>query len=625
MAETLDFNDAAGQVAGDKPITTALATAARGWPVFPCNPLNKRPLTEHGFKDATTDAFQIRAWWGQHPLAMIGVPTGAATGFWVFDIDTDRTKGKDGLGSLTAMGHDLSELMDTAVACTASGGYHCLFRYDPAVPIGNTRGALKPFLDVRGEGGYVIVAGSRRADGAAYTWLNPPDENEISDAPAWLLEAIGRPPTGGDPLNFNTAERAPKPPAERVKAIAPGTWHENTRDLIARMVREGASDETIAAIAPRFTEPGYSDAQTIAEFAAHARSARAKWGYQPREVAAEPPPGRFRIMSIAELVDVEPPEWRIDGIFPTHGSSVVYGAFETFKTFIAIDMMLCLATGRPWMGREVKPCSVLYIAGEGQVGLGMRVKGWLAAHEISPSDVRFQGLPEAVALPSLNDQDALLRSIDGMEHKPEVIVLDTVTRMTGGGSLNDEKDAQAYVRGMDRLRIATGAHILNIGHSGKDKEKGILGSTVLPAAMETIICVERNGNALTLINANPKGKQKDGPNFEDIRLMRQIVDFEHRGQPMKTVILSLDDAPRRAENEGHAAPREGDNGRPRGANQAAVMAALKKAKGEPLGMTRLAIMAGLENARVAEATRALVAKGLVHEVGEAGGRQWVLA
>lgn len=614
----LDFNDAPPQE--EKAISLALSYAERGWPVFPCNPLTKAPLIERGFKEATTDAFRIRSWWAKAPNAMVGIPTGSATGFWVLDIDNDAERGKHGLQSLAEMGHDLSELMDTVVATTASGGYHCLFRFDPSAPVTNARGALRRFLDVRGEGGYIIAAGSARADGRRYAWLNPPDENEIGDAPEWLLEAIRG--GGGSALDFNGAS-APKSPTERVQAIQPGTWHENTRDIVARMVREGASDETIAALAPRFTEPGFSVEQTVREFLTHARTAREKWGYQPKDKVQEQEEAkaRFRILSITELMNVKPPEWRIDGIFPCHGSSVLYGAYETFKTFIALDMTLSLACGLPWMGRQSKPCSILYIAGEGQVGLGIRAAGWLSTKAIPERQARFQALPEAIALPSPGDQDALLYAIDGMADHPEVIVLDTVTRMTGGGSLNDEKDAQAYVRGMDRLRTVTGAHILNIGHSGKDKEKGILGSTVLPAAMETIICVERRDTSLTLINSNPKGKQKDGPNFEDIRLRREVVDFEHHGEALKTVVLALE--------ESAPEPEEGDYGtvksRPQGANQAAVMKALRQAKGTPLGSTRLGLMTKLEGNRLSEALRALVAKGLVHEVGDAGGRQWVIA
>jgi predicted transcriptional regulator len=610
MAGGLDFNEPRIPA-----ITTALAYAGRGWPVFPCNPITKAPLIPKGFKDATTEDFKIRAWWTQWPNAMIGVPTGAASGFWVLDIDQDAERGKTGLQSLHDMDHDLSELMDTAVSQTASGGYHALFRFDPDHPVTNARGSLKRFLDVRGEGGYVVMAGSTRADGRSYAWINDPADCEIEAAPAWLLDAIQSHGSTTNPLDLNTATSL-KTPAQRVAAIEPGTWHESTRDIIARMVREGSSDETVAALAPLFTTQGFTVEQTQRELLTHARTAREKWGYQPRDIAveAQATASRFKIMSIDELTDVTPPEWRIDGIFPTHGSSTIYGAFETFKTFIALDMTLSLASGREWQGRAVKPCSVLYIAGEGQVGLGLRAAGWLAAHGIDRSTVRFHGLPEAIAIPSPGDQDALLYAIDAMPDRPEVIVMDTVTRMTGGGSLNDEKDAQAYVRGMDRIRSITGAHMLNIGHSGKDKERGILGSTVLPAAMETIICVERSGDSLTLINSNPKGKQKDGPNFDDIRLARKVVEFQHQGQTMTTVIMVPD--------EEVVQERSGE--RKLGKNQHAVLDAIRSAGGQALGLTRLAIISGLDTGTAAAVLAKLVELGLLNESKDEGRKTWVL-
>ena len=46
----------------DSPLDWALAYAAAGLAVFPVG-AEKRPLTEHGVKDATTDEAQIRGWW----------------------------------------------------------------------------------------------------------------------------------------------------------------------------------------------------------------------------------------------------------------------------------------------------------------------------------------------------------------------------------------------------------------------------------------------------------------------------------------------------------------------------------------------------------------------------------
>ena len=52
-------------------LEAALRYAEMGYPVFPCVPGGKAPMTPHGFQNATTDAAQIEAWWAKHPDANI--------------------------------------------------------------------------------------------------------------------------------------------------------------------------------------------------------------------------------------------------------------------------------------------------------------------------------------------------------------------------------------------------------------------------------------------------------------------------------------------------------------------------------------------------------------------------
>lgn len=137
------------------PLPIAAREVARaGVPVFPCGLGGKRPLTEHGFRDATTDLGQVDAWWRQHPGANIGVPTGAPSGVVVVDVDVHgsvdgyRTFERAHKAGLVTGWQFLVE--------TPSGGMHA---YYPATPGEAQRSwqSARAGVDFRGDGGYIVV------------------------------------------------------------------------------------------------------------------------------------------------------------------------------------------------------------------------------------------------------------------------------------------------------------------------------------------------------------------------------------------------------------------------------------------------------------------------------------
>ncbi len=170
-------------------LQAALDYAARGIPVFPCAPSGqnaKRPLVKNGFKDATTDAGQIRAWWAKWPDAMIGMPTGQTSGMWVLDIDAAKAPGEEnGFASyLTLINSNSPTPADHASQYTPSGGQHIFFRY--TTPIRNSAGKVGARIDVRGDGGYVIMAPSIIHGVGAYA-AAPGFLDAVPEAPAWLV------------------------------------------------------------------------------------------------------------------------------------------------------------------------------------------------------------------------------------------------------------------------------------------------------------------------------------------------------------------------------------------------------------------------------------------------------
>jgi hypothetical protein len=135
------------------PLPAALAIAARGVPIFPCRnapgePKHKRPLTKHGFQDATTDADQIRRWWKQTPQALIGIPTGPASGIDILDLDVKG--GHDGLAAVP----DWRKRSST-ISRTGSGGAHLWFKSDGSIT--STQNKIADGVDTRGTGGYFIA------------------------------------------------------------------------------------------------------------------------------------------------------------------------------------------------------------------------------------------------------------------------------------------------------------------------------------------------------------------------------------------------------------------------------------------------------------------------------------
>ena len=119
-------------------------------PIFPVDKRTKRPLTPNGFKNATTDKTQIAVWQEAYPDCGWGMPTGEASGVFVVDLDI-KDNGPENWEELTDGGAD-----DTLTVRTQSGGLHLYFQLNGS-DIRNSASKIADGIDIRGEGGYVVV------------------------------------------------------------------------------------------------------------------------------------------------------------------------------------------------------------------------------------------------------------------------------------------------------------------------------------------------------------------------------------------------------------------------------------------------------------------------------------
>jgi bifunctional DNA primase/polymerase-like protein/primase-like protein len=206
-------------------LDAALAYAAAGLWVFPCRPAAKSPATPHGCQDATVDPEQINRWWRANPDFNVAVATGETSQLFIADVD-----GLDGAAELRKLEAEHGELPPTWDVLTPNHGRHVGFAW-PGCPVRNSASKLAPNIDIRGQGGYVLVPPSRLARGI-YAW-SVDCADEIAEAPPWLIDRVAGPQAV-----------APMPPAD---------WC----DLIDAGVAEGARDTTVTRLA------GYLLAQRV--------------------------------------------------------------------------------------------------------------------------------------------------------------------------------------------------------------------------------------------------------------------------------------------------------------------------------------------------------------------------
>ncbi|MCH4151440.1 MAG: AAA family ATPase [Sphingobium sp.] len=237
--------------------------AALKIPVHPCRPgaeiiagkvrKAKSPLTPHGIDDATTDPATIAAWWATWPDALVGLGLAKAG---LIAIDADRHGGPDGVAAWEALcaekGFDASA---QPIVATTGGGFHNYFRapagWHPTDGEGELRGRG---INVRGAG-YTMAPNCVLPDGRSYQPVDgtPPLTLDIPEAPAWLIEMIGKARPRGDDSQTPVADQ--DTPAVLAWADAylrderpatEGAGGDNHTLLVALVLRDMGCSEAVA-------------------------------------------------------------------------------------------------------------------------------------------------------------------------------------------------------------------------------------------------------------------------------------------------------------------------------------------------------------------------------------------
>ncbi|EEZ85520.1 hypothetical protein VME_45820 [Vibrio harveyi 1DA3] len=231
------------------------------------------------------------------------------------------------------------------------------------------------------------------------------------------------------------------------------------------------------------------------------------------------------------------PEWLINGILENGAIGISAGKSKAYKSFVALQMCYCIATGKPFLGRSVsKSGLVLYVAGEGGNGLNRRVKA--IQQEFGDTD-NFKVIKNGQKIHDLQYQYHLQEYIRATN--PVLIVFDTYNQLqASGGSNNSSNDVTESMNMFKDVSLQAELNntVLIIHHYGKDAAKGMEGSHAFTSNSDFVFAVSKAEEKRTLLECE---KMKDSEPFEPIPIQLESVGlgiFDEDGDEVESLTVT---------------------------------------------------------------------------------------
>lgn len=255
---------------------------------------------------------------------------------------------------------------------------------------------------------------------------------------------------------------------------------------------------------------------------------------------------RFRGVRF-ENIDTPGPEhsYVIDDWMTEGGKMVVGGASLSGKSFLAIHMAMCIATGMPFFGNKVlMPGLVVYQAGEGETGIRKRFRAWRQYFDVKPGTmiplyIIEQKIdifnPQADTVPFIDEIHNICRTYDA---PLRAIFIDTLAKASIGADENSGRDMGVVLSNVDRIsdafpRANTGlVHHMNAGGTK------LRGHTSVYANVDQVVVVAKNEDGKT--STATLDKQKDGESGIKIPFDLYQVEIGRRpidGKPITSCVV----------------------------------------------------------------------------------------
>ena len=215
---------------------------------------------------------------------------------------------------------------------------------------------------------------------------------------------------------------------------------------------------------------------------------------------------RLRPLTIEELENRPPRKMLVKDLLGVGEMSVWYGEPKCGKSFLVTHLGLAVALGLPWFDKKVMPGLVLYVAAEGAGGFAKRIEAYKKRQDINGA--LFRVILSSINLLDCNaDVEPLIHW--ATQTKARLVVIDTLSRALAGGNENSSEDMGSFIANCDRIREATGAHILIIHHKPKGNNNTPRGHSSLFGATDALILVEKTGGG-NVVTVEASKDDEDG-------------------------------------------------------------------------------------------------------------------
>lgn len=241
---------------------------------------------------------------------------------------------------------------------------------------------------------------------------------------------------------------------------------------------------------------------------------------------------RRNFVDANEVLNWPEPSWLIEGMLVENAFGTIYGVPGCFKTFLALDMALCLAHGLPFLGQfnVPSPVPVAYISPEGTSGLKNRLKAWMEAKGIGKLANTIINR-HAFRLNEQEEAEAVITKVVSSGTKPRMLFIDTLARNFGGGDENSTKDMNTFVNNVMDIAARLNVGCVVVHHSGKEIAKGPRGSIALLGAVDLSISMEKIGTGATVRCLKQKDAAEFTPFFAEAVPMGPSLTLSFGGAP----------------------------------------------------------------------------------------------